>query len=179
MLCDNKQVGSREPANTCALGRSSPGLAPAATPENTMSRTRLNVKTLADLLGHTRTTPSGCLEWVRGRNAGGYGMVRYDGFTRPILAHRLAWFLVHGAFPKNFACHKCDNPPCCNPDHLFDGTQAGNVADSIAKGRQPRRKKPGVLKSARPCSHCQVNDRAPKVSFCSPCMATFTASQFI
>lgn len=39
---------------------------------------------------------------------------------------------------KKYVLHKCDNPPCWNPDHLFEGTQSDNRADSIAKGRSPR-----------------------------------------
>jgi len=51
--------------------------------------------------------------------------------------HRLAWFLTFGP-PKHLICHDCDNPPCCNPSHLFDGTTLDNALDCIAKGRGNR-----------------------------------------
>ncbi len=62
-------------------------------------------------------------------------------------AHRAAWAFTHGAVPQGmFVCHSCDNPPCCNPSHLWLGTPAQNSADMAAKGRaRPGRKRPDCL----------------------------------
>ena len=77
---------------------------------------------------------SACLEWNGARNARGYGTRRYLG--KSCLAHRVAWILAHGDIPEGMCVlHRCDNPPCCNPEHLFLGTQADNIADMHAKGR--------------------------------------------
>lgn len=79
-----------------------------------------------------------CWEWTGKRDDRpdqGYGMVTLAnaGFR----AHRIAWELANGQeLPTEvFACHSCDNPPCCNPAHLFPGTVTDNNQDSVRKGR--------------------------------------------
>ena len=54
--------------------------------------------------------------------------------------HRIAWILAHGPIKRNLCVlHHCDNPICCNPDHLFLGTRADNARDMFAKGRQAKK----------------------------------------
>lgn len=80
-------------------------------------------------------TPTGCREWTGFVNQRGYGMMAWRG-RNGHLAHRLAWELTHGPIsPGLFVCHRCDNPSCCNPEHLFLGTVADNNRDMMEKGR--------------------------------------------
>lgn len=75
-----------------------------------------------------------CWLWTAAKDPQGYGN---SYFKLPgIKAHRVAYLLACGTIPEGMhVLHKCDNPPCCNPDHLFLGTQGDNVHDCVAKGR--------------------------------------------
>jgi hypothetical protein len=65
---------------------------------------------------------------------GGYG--QFNDWPRVSFAHRVSWELTYGKVPDGLSVlHRCDNPPCVRPEHLWIGTQADNVADMVRKGR--------------------------------------------
>ena len=74
-----------------------------------------------------------CWEWTRAEDKDGYGKVTIG--YRDFRAHRVSYILCYGIAPTNLMCHTCDNPKCCNPKHLFDGTVADNDRDRDNKGR--------------------------------------------
>ncbi len=75
-----------------------------------------------------------CWAWRGPLNRYGYGV--FHPFDRNTVgAHRVAFFLRNGKWP-NHCLHKCDNPKCCNPDHLYDGDHKQNMADMVSRGRQ-------------------------------------------
>lgn len=80
--------------------------------------------------------PNGdCHVWTASKDANGYGHIRYQ--QRTWLAHRVVYLLTHGSLSDDvFVCHRCDNPSCVNPSHLFIGTQQDNMDDMVSKGRQ-------------------------------------------
>ena len=93
------------------------------------------IKSPADRLRDwLRRMPNGCIEWTRSTTKFGYGQIAVEGHTTT--THRLAWKLANGPIPDGMhVLHHCDNPPCCNPEHLFVGTHADNMADRDKKGR--------------------------------------------
>lgn len=77
----------------------------------------------------------GCWEYTGARGTFGYGNVNI-GASRYDRAHRVSWRLTHGAIPGGMqVLHRCDNPPCVRPDHLFLGTPSDNVRDMMGKAR--------------------------------------------
>ncbi len=78
-----------------------------------------------------------CWEWQGAHDPRGYGFIGAPGGGKNLLAHRVSWELHNGAIPQGrYVLHRCDNPRCVRPDHLFLGTHADNMADRQAKGRQ-------------------------------------------
>ena len=93
----------------------------------------LTVEDLERFWSKVEVKPNGCWEWTGGK-AHGYGRFRLG--RALFFAHRISFLVHNGKEPIPKALHTCDNPPCCNPEHLFQGTQNDNVHDCMAKGRR-------------------------------------------
>lgn len=77
---------------------------------------------------------SDCWEWTGAKKEKGYGNLTIDGHCR--IAHRVAWEFTYGEIPQGMQIqHSCDNPSCCNPNHLMLGTVVSNYIDMVRKGR--------------------------------------------
>lgn len=88
-----------------------------------------------------------CWTWQGYIGERGYGQLKFKCATQ--LAHRVSWIVHFGPIPNDLnVLHKCDNPPCWNPEHLFLGTNLDNIIDKVNKGRQAHSEKHGRAKLA-------------------------------
>jgi hypothetical protein len=88
---------------------------------------------------YTKVDPlSGCHIWQRSTKPNGYGQLTFR--MRRLMAHRAAWIARHGPIARGHeVCHRCDERRCCNPDHLYLGSHAENMAEMKVKRRALRR----------------------------------------
>lgn len=103
--------------------------------------------------------PDKCWPWQGHRLPTGYGRLVLHG--KFIGAHRVAYELEYNKKPGDlFVCHKCDNPICCNPRHLFLGTHQDNMDDKVQKGRNPS----GAQSSRATISEAQAQEILDRVT---------------
>jgi hypothetical protein len=91
------------------------------------------------LTRYTKVDPlSGCHIWQASTKPNGYGQLTFR--MRRLMAHRAAWIARHGPIADGLeVCHRCDERRCCNPDHLYLGSHAENMAEMKVKRRAVRR----------------------------------------
>lgn len=105
-----------------------------------MFTTRMSSDELAaKLWARVVKQPTGCWEW-QGARSRGYGQIGVPRERRVVYTHRLAYELANGPIPDGLlVCHTCDNPPCCNPAHLWVGSHVDNAVDMVGKARTNNR----------------------------------------
>jgi len=160
----------RGPSRTCAYARSlSPALERQLTlsPQGGAYDVRVTVSDRFWSKVDIRSADE-CWPWRCGRDAGGYGFFYFEGRKhrahRWLLGHLRGRPLVGGRSGVEDGCHRCDNPPCCNPAHLYVGTRKRNVADAIERKRLWQ-----LRKDTCPAGHRYDRIRPDGARKCSQC----------
>ena len=108
---------------------------------------------------YVKQMESGCWEWTGAKTKDyGYGVLHAD------RAHRVTYEMAHGSATGLVIRHRCDNPPCCNPNHLAAGTHADNVRDRVSRGRSAAREANGRSKLTTPDAAMIRADRTHSVT---------------
>lgn len=122
-----------------------------------------------------------CWLWQRSKTRDGYGRVQFRG--RLHLAHRAVWILTYGEIPEGLnVLHRCDMPACCNPKHLFLGTQLDNNRDRAAKGRnrdQNGEKHPRAILTEKDVLFIRGNPQIPIVKLARKYGVTLTCISYV
>lgn len=110
----------------------------------------MSSREIAAFAARTMQSETGCIEWTGPMNEQGYG--RFTFKRRQSLAHRASWRLFRGELPPGMCVlHRCDNPRCVNPEHLFIGDRGDNARDMAAKGRQWLQRNPERARDVLSC----------------------------
>jgi hypothetical protein len=119
-------------------------------------------------MGKVSVNKDGCWIWLKGAKGSGRHFYGLAGARRTVgkrqeTTHRLSWLLHNGPIPDGLSVlHKCDVPLCCNPKHLFLGTQQDNIADMHAKGRTAKGYKPRLI-DGLPCASKLAPDQVREI----------------
>lgn len=103
-----------------------------------MGSNKITYSKIDYLKQRSKSTETGCIVWIANKDKDGYGIATYK--NEDWVAHRLAYSVFNNITKKEMnglvVCHKCDNPSCINPEHLFLGTHRDNMLDRDVKKRQ-------------------------------------------
>lgn len=104
-----------------------------------------------------RGNPGECWLWLMGTDSNGYGTLVFDG--KQDRAHRVAWRIGRNRKPGRWRIrHRCDTPGCCNPSHLFRGTQKQNIQEASRRGRMVRSHAPNPLVQGESNGHAKLTE---------------------